>query len=583
MRFDAIYHRTSDNLCYPTNETDLVVNIKTGYDIKKVILHYGDPFSAGILGGSEEWSGDSLPIIKTKKLQYQQWWSIVIKPEFKRCKYYFELCDGEETWFYFEDGFLSEEQLRIPGKRLQCFIFPWMNQTDINHTPDWVADTVWYQIFPDRFYNGDTSNDSEHVREWNMEEAKNEYHYGGDLAGIIYKLDYLSDLGITGIYLNPIFYAGSIHKYDTIDYKQIDPQFGTNEIFRELVQRAHERGIRVMIDGVFNHCGREFGPWLDVLEKGPASKYYHWFMINEWPFDKSSGHTRDGKFYSFAFTSGMPKLNTNEEDVITYLINICDYWVQNYDVDGLRLDVANEVSHKFAKRLRTRMKERKPDLYILGEIWHDSIRWLSGDEFDAVMNYPLANVISGFWQEENMTKERFEYLINQCYSMYMEQSNRVMFQLLDSHDTERLIYRTKDEDVFYQQLALLFAMQGSPCIYYGTEVVMEGAHDPDCRRCMPWSEIDAGVYENAIQTMKNLISVRNNHPALRSNHITFTNLLSEERVLEFEKMDEEGNKIRIIMNASTEAIEYVKIDEVLFARNYKDNKIYPKGICIFKI
>ena len=211
MRFDAIYHRTSDNLFYTVNETDLVVNIKTGFDIKNVIIHYGDPFSAGILGGKEEWSGDSEPIVDTKKLQYQLWWSIVIKPEFKRCKYYFELCDGEETWFYFEDGFLSQEQLKIPGKRLQCFIFPWMNQTDINITPDWVADTVWYQIFPDRFYNGDVTNDSEYVREWNMEEAKNEYHYGGDLAGIIDKLDYLTDLGITGSYLNPIFCAGWIH------------------------------------------------------------------------------------------------------------------------------------------------------------------------------------------------------------------------------------------------------------------------------------------------------------------------------------------------------------------------------------
>lgn len=583
MNFSAIYHRTSDNLCYPLNESELIINIKTGFDIKNIILHYGDPFSAGILGGNEKWTGDSVKIINNKNLQYQLLWSITIKPTFKRCKYYFELNDGMETWYYFEDGFLSEQQLTIPGKRLQCFIFPWMNTADINRTPYWVKDTVWYQIFPDRFCNGDYANDMSYVREWKMEEVKNEYHYGGDLAGITKKLEYLADLGITGIYLNPIFHADSTHKYDTIDYMKIDPQFGDNKDFDELVKKAHSYGIRIMIDGVFNHCGSNFGPWLDVLEKGPKSKYYHWFMINEWPFDKNSGHTRDGKFYSFAFTSGMPKLNTNEEEVIEYLVGICEYWVKHYDIDGIRLDVANEVSHKFAKELRKRMKALKPDIYILGEIWHDSIRWLLGDEFDSVMNYPLTSVISGFWQEEEMSKDRFEYLLNNCYSLYMEQTNDVMFQLLDSHDTERLIYRTKDIDIYYQQLALLLSMQGSPCIYYGTEIAMDGAHDPDCRRCMPWDDIDAGVYDESIQLVKELIRLRNNQPELRSNKITFTNIFNNNRVLEFIKTDENGEQIQVIINGDCKSVEYPNNNRILLSRHLKNGTIFPKGFCFIKI
>lgn len=583
MKFEAVYHRVSDNMSYPLNEDELQINIKTGYDVKEVFLHYGDPFSAGILGGNEKWASKRIPINERKKLKYHIWWSVTVEPKFKRCKYYFELFDGNETWYFFEDGFLSKEQLDIPGKSMQCFTFPWMNSADINIGVDWVKDTVWYQIFPDRFCNGDPSLDSQDTRAWKMEKASNDYQYGGDLPGVISKLDYLDNLGITGIYLTPIFYASSIHKYDTIDYMKIDPQFGDNKVFKELVDEAHKRGIRIMIDGVFNHSGNKFGPWLDVLENGPKSKYYDWFMVNNWPFDQSTWDTRDGKFYSFAFSSKMPKLNTNNKEVIEYFVNICEYWVENYDIDGIRLDVANEVSHKFAKVLRERMKALKPDLYILGEIWHDSIPWLMGDEFDSVMNYPLTSAISDFWVEKDMTKDTFEHLINHCYTMYMEQSNDNMFNLLDSHDTERLINRTKNIDVFYQQLAILFTMQGSPCIYYGTEIVMEGAHDPDCRRCMPWDEIMDSQYDDKINTIKQLIELRTLEPALRSKNISFTDKYEGKRIIEYIKLDDQGSEIQIILNATDEPIDLPDYSEALFTRLCDNEKISPNGIFISRL
>lgn len=583
MKFEAVYHRVSDNMCYPLNEDELQINIKTGYDIKKVFLHYGDPFSAGILGGSEKWQAKRIQVKQTKKLKHHLWWSITVKPEFKRCRYYFEIFDGSETWYFFEDGFLSEEQINISGRNLQCFTLPWMNKADINTSVDWVKDTVWYQIFPDRFCNGDSSLNSKDTREWKMEEAKNHYQYGGDLAGIISKLDYLENLGITGIYLTPVFHGSSIHKYDTIDYMKIDPQFGDNKAFKELVDEAHNRGIRIMIDGVFNHSGNKFAPWLDVLENGPESQYYDWFMVNEWPFDQSKWDTRDGKFYSFAFSSKMPKLNTNNDEVIEYFINVCQYWVENYNIDGIRLDVANEVSHKFAKMLRTRMKKIKPDLYILGEIWHDSIPWLMGDEFDSVMNYPLTSAIGDFWIDKDMTKGTFEHLINHCYTMYMEQSNDNMFNLLDSHDTERLIHRTKNEDVFYQQLAILFTMQGSPCIYYGTEIIMGGAHDPDCRRCMPWEDIQNNKYDDKINTIRELIKLRTIEPALRSKNISCTNEYSGDRIIEYIKSDDAGREIQIILNGTNEPIDMPDNKEVLFARLCDNGKIKPNGIFIGKL
>lgn len=406
MEFNGVFHQAYDNYCYPLNEDELIINIKTGYDVKEVNIILGDPFAAGILGGGETWNGDKQPIIFKKKLKHQIWWTTTVKPPFKRLKYYFELITEDERWFYFEDGFVSAEQMALEGRSRQCFVFPWMNPCDIPVTPKWVNDTIWYQIFPDRFCNGDHSIDPDYVVPWrNRGKVKNEECFGGDLAGIIKKLDYLKELGINGIYLTPINESPSNHKYDTTDYAKIDPRFGDEDTFKRLVLEAHRRDMRIMLDGVFNHCGYYFAPWQDVLAKGADSEYYDWFMINEWPLDFKHGAAKKGQFYTFGFFDNMPKLNTNNSAVRKYFIDICANWVENYHIDGLRLDVANEVSHRFCKELRARLKEINPDIYILGEIWHNALPWLRGDEFDAVMNYPLGESIKDFWIDKSQTNQ----------------------------------------------------------------------------------------------------------------------------------------------------------------------------------
>ncbi|WP_238917918.1 glycoside hydrolase family 13 protein [Clostridium sp. YIM B02555] len=583
MRFEAVYHRASDNLCYSIDKDNLIVNIKTGYDVEKVFIYYGDPFDGGILGGEWKWKGKREEIPFKKRLKHQIWWTTTLKLKYKRCKYYFELTGNEETWFYFEDCFLSEKQMQLDGKMLQCFTFPWMNEADINKTPAWVNDMVWYQIFPERFCNGNPSINPKGVQPWHKGGVTNEEFYGGDLQGIINKLNYLKEIGITGIYLNPIFESPSAHKYDTTDYMKIDPNFGDENVFRKLVNKAHEKGIRIMLDGVFNHCGAKFGPWLDVLENGPSSKYYSWFMVNKWPFDDNKHDTKDGRFYSFAFNQKMPKLNTNNPEVIDYLIKVCEYWVKNYKIDGLRLDVANEISHKFCKKLREKMKSLNPDFYILGEIWHDSIPWLRGDEFDAIMNYSLTSSISDFWIDKSLTKDDFEYTINRCYTIYMQQNNDVLFNLLDSHDTERLISRVKDINVFYQQLAVLFTMPGSPCIFYGTEVALEGKYDPDCRRCMPWDEIKSGIYDDKINIMKALINLRKEQKLFRSRNFHFPNTIKNSRVIEYIKIDENENRLEILLNCSNIDVLIENNGSVLFSNLYSNNRLLKKGVLIRKI
>ena len=330
--------------------------------------------------------------------------------------------------------------------------------------------------------------------------------------------------------------------------------------------------------------------WIDVLENGEKSRYASWYMVNKWPVE-TGRDTRDGRFYSFAFAEHMPKLNTSNPEVVDYLLDIIKFWIDTFDIDGLRFDVGNEVSHSFLRAVRYMTKRMKDDFYLLGEIWHDSVNWLRGDEYDAVMNYPLASAISDFWIYKDRDRRSFEYDINRCFTMYYSQVNDVLFNLLDSHDTNRLLDKVHgDIDVFYQQLAILFTMPGSPCIYYGTEVAMEGGFDPDCRRCMPWDQIDSGLRDAELSTMKALIAMRKSTPACKSRNFHFPNDIKEKRVISYLKLDESGT-IAVYLNCEEDdvTIPISAGSEVLFARKWdgsdKDGTgvLGSKGVLIVRV
>ena len=589
MNLSAIYHRMSEQYCYSLDEDRLIINIKTGYDVDKIYIVYGDPYEAGIMGGAEKWSGDREEIYFKKRLKDHIWWTTTLMPKYKRCKYYFEIHSKDECMYYFEDGFYTEDEMNQDGKTLSYFIMPWMNPADVCTTPSWVNDTVWYQIFPERFCNGDPSIDPENVKPWQSGKVGMHDFYGGDIKGIRDKIPYLKDLGITGIYLNPVFESTTNHKYNTRNYKLVDPHFGTNEELRALVDEAHAAGIRVMLDAVFNHTGYDHPMWLDVLEKGQESKYAQWYMVNKWPIERGRD-TKDGRYYSFAFAEYMPKLNTNNPEVQDYLLDIIKFWIDTFDIDGLRFDVGNEVSHSFLKAIRYMTKRVKSDFYLLGEIWHDSISWLLGDEYDSVMNYPLTTAIADFWVYKNRDRQSFEYDINRCFTMYYSQVNDVLFNLLDSHDTNRLFDKChKNIDIFYQQLAVLFTMPGSPCIYYGTEVALDGGYDPDCRRCMPWSDIDAGKLDDKLSEMKSLISMRKTIQACKSRNFHFPNDIAKDRVISYLKIGD-NESLQVYLNCENEAVSIPLPEnyDVVFARKWKQNDstcgtLAENGVLIIKI
>ena len=579
MNLTAISHRSALTDCYCLDKNTAVLNIRTGKDITAVNLLCDDPYAYGI-SGDFRWIGTPVPMTMTRELKHSYIWSAQVRPEYKRLQYYFEIFSGDEKLLMFEDDFYSEEAAEMPGRFKQYFKLPWMNAIDVMRIPGWVEDTVWYQIMPDRFCRGDTAPKRMPLRDWNnAEHITGMDFYGGDLRGIIQRLPYLKDLGISGIYLLPLFLSNSNHKYNTFDYETIDPDFGTEEDMIELVRTAHALGIRVMVDAVFNHSGTEFFAWKDVWEKGEGSRYFDWFCINKHPFERKRASLRDGRFYGFAFLDSMPKLNTGNSEVADYCIARCRHWVQAWDIDGIRFDVGNEVSHHFLKQLNAALKPLNPELFLLGEIWHDSIPWLQGDEYDSVMNYPFFESMQNFWVDTNATSRDFMYAMNRVYSLYPEQVNRCIFNFLDTHDTMRALTRCGNTDQFYQQLAILLTMPGSACIYYGTEIAMPGGHDPDCRRPMPWDQIEAGCHDEALREAKNLIALRKQQPAIRGTQIRWHHADEHPRLICYDRTHG-GESIRVYLNSG----ETVEIPEqnILYSRHLQGTTLSPGGIAICK-
>ena len=630
MQFSAIEHRSTDNFCYPLNENELMIGIKTGSDIRRVFIIYGDPFDGSVTPDGWAWEGKRQEITRKKDLPYHTWWQVMVTLPYGRCKYCFELHgqDESDVRYCLENGFYTADELvtlrRITGN-FPGFEFPWLDGAECVRVPDWVPHTVWYQIFPDRFCR-DTASQEPNALPWPAAEdaVTNNEHYGGTLRGIIEKLDYLADLNITGLYLNPVNASPSVHKYDTSDYLNIDPAFGSADDLHTLVKEAHARGMKVMLDGVFNHCGWDFALWQDVVRNGKASPYFDWFIVQEWPFEivaepecenaasrsrPSGTNGKSGRYSVFAYVDTMPKLNTNNPAVADYLLNVCETWVRSYDIDGLRLDVANELSHTFCRQLYRRMHSLKKDFYLLGEIWRSALPWLRGGELDSVMNYPLALCFWKFFYDKTLPALTLEQDINAVFTAYPEPVTVGLFNLLDSHDTPRLFTRNcGDVSAVWQQYALLLSLPGSPCIYYGSEVLLAGGNDPDCRRCMPWQAIEAGEYAEPMSMMRQLIALRHTHPAMTASGYSYLHdvpLTESEpnRIIHLQKYAEMvepaettetvesaempiTRSIDLILNCGTAPVSIAQIiDEkarVYLSLRCRDKTVQPGGFIFFE-
>lgn len=579
MELTAIYHRPESEYAYLYKKGQVHIRIRTKKeDIEKIVLHYGDPFI--FLEDSYE---DVKEMVKVTSDALFDYWQVAVSVRFARIQYLFELEDKEgQSVLYGDKGFAdnSPENLALEGNG---FKLPYIHEIDGCQVPDWVSKTVWYQIFPERFSNGNAELTPEGALDWDPSiRPKSSDFFGGDLQGIIDHLDYLQDLGITGLYLCPIFESPSNHKYNTTDYFEIDRHFGDKSTFRQLVEQAHLRGMKVMLDAVFNHMGDQSAQWQDVLQHGENSAYKDWFHIQEFPVTNDKlVNPKELPYHTFAFASYMPKLNTANPEVKDYLLSVATYWIEHFDIDAWRLDVANEVDHQFWRDFRKAVLSKKPDLYILGEVWHTSQPWLNGDEFHAVMNYPLSDSIKDYFLSRSKKTSQFIAEIN-CQSMYYKQQiSEVMFNLLDSHDTERILTTAQgDIQLVKSALAFLFLQRGTPCIYYGTELELGGGMDPDCRRLMPWERVSSS--NDMLNFMKNLIQLRTETADIIQ-HGKFTLEEIEPNVLVLE-WEHDGQSIRAIFNQSNENYLLDRDSSDLVSHCQTDDEklvILPKGVVVY--
>ncbi len=378
--------------------------------------------------------------------------------------------------------------------------------------PDWIQDAVFYQIFPDRFANGDLENDPPNVMKWGATPTTWGFQ-GGDLAGISQRLDYLLDLGVNAIYLNPIFQATSNHRYNTTDYYRIDPKLGTQDDLKRLVELAHRNQVRIILDGVFNHCGRGFFAFNDVLENQEYSPYREWFHVKHFPVDAYAwGGAAD--YVGWWGMKSLPKFNTVNPQTRKFLLNVARYWIEQ-GVDGWRLDVPNEINDdSFWLEFRQSVKDANPQAYLVGEIWTADTRWVGEGHFDGLMNYPVMDALVGLIATGTLDVPSFAEKVEGLLSLYPQENVPAMYLLLGSHDTERILTRMGN-NLDKTKLAYLFqfAYPGVPAIYYGDEIGLVGGKDPGCRGAFLWDE--ANWNNDLRKYIKQLIRLRKEWSPLR--------------------------------------------------------------------
>jgi cyclomaltodextrinase len=407
-----------------------------------------------------------------------------------------------------------------------------MTQTTVQ-TPLWVRDAIFYQIFPDRFAKSDSLHKPRNLETWDSPPTSHGFK-GGDLIGVVEHLDYLVELGVNAIYFNPVFQSTANHRYHTHDYYNIDPLLGGNDALRVLLDEAHKRGIKVVLDGVFNHASRGFFQFNDILENGPHSPYLDWFRVKAWPLHAYDTH-RPPNYDAWWNLHALPKFNTDSQDVREFLLDVAVYWIE-FGMDGWRLDVPADIDDDlFWQEFRRRVKAANPEAYIVGEIWEDANRWLQGDQFDAVMNYLFMKLCIEFfvervsdprllegttlWPLRRLAGGQFASEINTLLQLYPPEVTAVQLNLINSHDTARFL-TIAGGDTSALRLATLFQMvyPGAPCIYYGDEVGLTGGKDPFSRASFPWDE--SKWDKDLLDFFKRSAAFRHAHPALRSGQYT---------------------------------------------------------------
>lgn len=535
MKLDAVLHIPMSEYCHGLDERRIVYRMRSARgDLKRVTLSYGDTACRvnPILF-------TPVPMELTATDSLHDYWEAIVDSPYDRVYYYFELDDGSETRLYYGDVFSHG----LVDDRSQYFKLPFNHRADIARVPDWVQDAVVYNIFPDsfatarRYISGESS-----TADYRGQTVKGKL--GGTLRGVTENVDYLKNLGINCVYVNPIFAAGEYHKYDLLDYFHVDPVFGGDEAFREMVETLHANGIRVIMDGVFNHCGWHFFAFEDVIRNQERSEYRDWFYSLKFPVERPESPETYPSYACFAYERMMPKLNTANPAVRDYFCRVGRYWVEAFGIDGWRLDVASEVDDGFWRAFRKAVKEINPEALLIGEVWESAGHWLQGDMFDSTMNYDFRKHCNLFFAEGTMDAAEFAGRITNMRMRYRVQMVPAQLNLLDSHDVSRFLSLCGGNTARYR-LAILFMMTfvGMPTVFYGDELGIQGIREEEYRHPMPWKTGD----EELLEFFRKAIALRRELPPLRRGGFRVVSAEQGSGLLVYTR-ELEGQRVTVCMN-----------------------------------
>lgn len=532
----AVTHKSFSNYAFPINKKTLKIRLKAAKnDLKRVKIIYGPRFV-----------DDKQEPLKIKDMNlkassnFNDFFEAKIRLEDPRFRYHFLLDDGQNISWFNENGF---SQNRPRGGKSGFFQYSLITDNDLLNLPDWLDDAVVYQIFPERFYNGNSKLNPNNLTNWG-ELPKRDSFFGGDLTGIYKKIDYLADLGVNVIYLTPIFQSTSNHKYNIDDYLKIDKHFGDEKIFKNLVKKVHDKDMKIILDAVFNHSGYNFFAFEDLRKKGEDSNYKDWYLYDSLPLKTET----PVNYETFARNiPDLPKLNTKNKEVQDYLLKVTEYWMKKFEIDGWRLDVADEVDPSFWQRFRKKVKSLDQEAYIIGEVWHSGMKWLQGNQFDAIMNYSFTEAVIDFIAKDKIGPSEFDNRLTLNRMSYREDITSSLLNLLDSHDTARIL-RHCNENKNKMKLAVLFQMTypGVPMILYGDELGLTGGDDPDSRRCMPWNS-NVSDY-NLHDFYKKLITLRKENEVLQKGSYQSFRIDEAKNIYSFKRVLNSKEIIVIINN-----------------------------------
>lgn len=574
MEETILIHLANENDCFSLDAHQFCIRFKIiKGSILRAYIHVCDKYISNI---SKTPLSDTILRFPMKKVASDtefDYFETIVFERMITFSYFFEVVDSSKNSSYYGNFQWFKKKIELLDQMFEC---PQIARFQNNlFTPSWAKGAIGYQIFPDSYAR--LHEKKEQHAAWNKVPVTPSDRFGGELCGITAHLNYIKELGVDFIYLNPIFLSPSTHRYNITDYYTIDPDLGKTKDLIQLVKKAHKLGIKIILDGVFNHVSTDFFAFKDVVKKQEKSKYKDWFYIEDFPLHNA--HDEKPNYESFAYIGGMPKLNVANPKVQKYLLSVVRYWMKKASIDGWRIDVADEMPYSFLTALKKCIKDMNSEAIMIAEVWHYRFDFLRKELFDGLMNYPFYYALKNWlitheYRINDFGKELAFMRGNFTYETY-----HTSWNMLDSHDTARFLSGCESQDDFLLAVVLQLTLPGSPVIYYGDEVGLNGYSDPDCRRSMLW---DSSQNTKILNLYKKLIALRNTHTALKTGDFRMIEATIKSQLLIFSRFDE-NEEIRIIINASNSPQSHTVEGIDLFSKLAVLKKIPAKSFYIVKL